>query len=54
VFATYTVAATAPCTVNATATVTVTQQALPNAGTNGTLTVCAGTTQTMLNYLLRY
>jgi hypothetical protein len=44
--------ATSPCTVNATATVTVTQQALPNAGTNGTLTVCAGTTQSNLNYLL--
>ncbi|HEY9343226.1 MAG TPA: T9SS type A sorting domain-containing protein, partial [Hanamia sp.] len=43
---TYTVAATAPCTVAATATVTVTQQAQPNAGTNGTLTVCAGTTPT--------
>jgi hypothetical protein len=49
---TYTVLATSPCTVNATATVTVTQQALPNAGTNGTLTVC-GTTQAILNYLLK-
>jgi hypothetical protein len=27
--------------------------ASPNAGTNGTLTVCAETTQAMLNYLLR-
>ena len=43
---TYTVTATAPCTGNATATVTVTTQARPNAGTNGTLTVCAGTTPT--------
>jgi hypothetical protein len=51
---TYTVLATSPCTVNATATVTVTQQALPNAGTNGTLTVCAGTTQAILNYLLSW
>ena len=41
---TYTVAATAPCTTAATATVTVTEQAQPNAGTNGTLTVCQGTT----------
>ena len=40
---TYTVAAISPCTENATATVTVTEQAQPNAGTNGTLTVCAGT-----------
>src|SRR5206468_2929236 len=43
---TYTVTATAPCTVNATATVTVTAQAQPNAGTNGTLTICAGSTVT--------
>jgi hypothetical protein len=43
---TYTVAATAPCTEPATSTVTVSEQARPNAGTNGTLTVCAGTTIT--------
>jgi gliding motility-associated-like protein len=43
---TYTVAATSPCATQATATVTVTEQAQPNAGTNGTLTVCAGTTPT--------
>jgi gliding motility-associated-like protein len=43
---TYTVNATSPCTTAATATVTLTQQALPNAGTNGALTVCAGTTPT--------
>jgi predicted secreted protein len=41
---TYTVAATAPCTSDATATVTVSEQTLPNAGTNGTLTICAGST----------
>jgi gliding motility-associated-like protein len=43
---TYTVAATAPCTSDATATVTVIEQAQPNAGTDGTLTVCAGTIPT--------
>ncbi|MEP2296063.1 hypothetical protein, partial [Algoriphagus sp.] len=43
---TYTVAATAPCTEAATATVTVTIQEGPDAGGNGTLTVCEGTTPT--------
>jgi hypothetical protein len=42
----YTVAATSPCSTDATASVTVTEQAQPNAGTNGTLTICAGTTVT--------
>ena len=43
---TYTVSATSPCTGTATATVTVTEQVQPVAGTNGTLTICAGTTVT--------
>ncbi|MBL7952017.1 MAG: T9SS type A sorting domain-containing protein [Flavobacteriales bacterium] len=37
---TYTVNATAPCTVPATAQVVVSEQAQPNAGTNGTLNIC--------------
>ena len=42
---TYKVSATSPCTDDATATVTVIEQAQPNAGTDGTeLTVCANTT----------
>ena len=43
---TYTVAATLPCSTDATATVTVTEQAAPDAGTDGALTVCAGITPT--------
>jgi gliding motility-associated-like protein/uncharacterized repeat protein (TIGR01451 family) len=43
---TYTVASTAPCTEVATSTVTVTIQERPDAGTNGTLTICEGTTPT--------
>ncbi|MBQ4916330.1 hypothetical protein J8L85_17935, partial [Maribacter sp. MMG018] len=37
---TYTVPATAPCTEDATAQVVVTEQAKPNAGSDGTLTIC--------------
>ena len=43
---TYTVSATSPCTENATATVTVIEQAKPNAGLDAELTVCEGTTIT--------
>ena len=43
---TYTVAAVAPCTGSATAQVVVTAQPAPNAGSNGTLTICAGSTVT--------
>jgi len=41
---TYTVAATSPCTVNDESIVTVTEQAQPNAGIDGTLNICAGAT----------
>ena len=41
---TYTVTAIAPCSVDATSKVTITEHAAPNAGTDGTLTVCEGTT----------
>ncbi|WP_281324241.1 gliding motility-associated C-terminal domain-containing protein [Flavobacterium sp. IMCC34518] len=44
---TYTQAATSPCTVDNTSTVTVTEQALPaSAGTSGSLVICAGSTVT--------
>ncbi|MEA1873022.1 MAG: PKD domain-containing protein [Bacteroidota bacterium] len=43
---TYTVSATSPCTGSVTAAVTVTEQTAPDAGTDGTLTVCEGTTPT--------
>jgi gliding motility-associated-like protein len=43
---TYIVAAIAPCATDATSTVTVTEQAAPDAGANGTLDICAGTTVT--------
>ncbi|MEZ4791383.1 MAG: T9SS type A sorting domain-containing protein [Flavobacteriales bacterium] len=45
---TYTVSPTAPCTVPATATVTVSEQPLPDAGTNGTLLICINGTPTGL------
>ncbi|MEI2738695.1 MAG: hypothetical protein V9F01_07910 [Chitinophagaceae bacterium] len=43
---TYTVNAIAPCTGTDVSTVTVTEQAQPNAGTNGALTICSSTTLT--------
>ncbi|OXA92654.1 hypothetical protein B0A62_14725 [Flavobacterium hydatis] len=43
---TYTVNPTSPCSLVATATVTLNTQAIPNAGTNGTLTLCSGSTPT--------
>jgi hypothetical protein len=43
---TYTVNAIAPCTGTDVSTVTVTEQAQPNAGTNGSLTICSSTTLT--------
>ncbi|MGS0524649.1 hypothetical protein ACU8V7_05025 [Zobellia nedashkovskayae] len=43
---TYTVMATSPCTANDTSEVVVTEQVNPNAGTDGSLTICEGTTVT--------
>ena len=43
---TYTVTAVSPCAGIATADIVVTEEAQPNAGTVGTLTVCQGTTPT--------
>ncbi|MBT2163465.1 DUF7507 domain-containing protein, partial [Zobellia barbeyronii] len=43
---TYTVTATLPCTVDSTSEIVVSEQAAPNAGTDGTLTICEGTTVT--------
>ncbi|MEO9977865.1 MAG: gliding motility-associated C-terminal domain-containing protein, partial [Maribacter dokdonensis] len=43
---TYTVAATAPCTTDDESIVTVTEQAQPNAGGDGTLNICEGATFT--------
>ncbi|PHR24411.1 MAG: hypothetical protein COA38_16600, partial [Fluviicola sp.] len=44
---TYTVAATSPCTVNATVTVVVSEQAQAIAGTTTPFTICAGSTVTL-------
>ncbi|WP_400072632.1 gliding motility-associated C-terminal domain-containing protein [Zobellia russellii] len=41
---TYTVAATSPCTINSTSEVVVSEQAAPDTGTDGTLTICEGST----------
>ncbi|MBT2163671.1 hypothetical protein, partial [Zobellia barbeyronii] len=43
---TYTVTATSPCTIDSTSEIVVSEQATPNAGTDGTLTICEGTTVT--------
>ncbi|MBT2163670.1 hypothetical protein, partial [Zobellia barbeyronii] len=43
---TYTVTATSPCTIDSTSEVVVSEQAAPNAGTDGTLIICTGTTVT--------
>ncbi|MCJ8292027.1 MAG: hypothetical protein HRT58_19270, partial [Crocinitomicaceae bacterium] len=44
---TYTVAATSPCTVNATVTVLVSEQAQPISGTTTAFSICAGSTVTL-------
>ena len=44
---TYTVKATSPCSVDDTSTVTLTYQAKPNAGTDGSLTLCAWSIPTL-------
>ena len=48
---TYIVSAVSPCTGTDISTVTVTEQALPNAGTDGALTICAGGTVTTAQLL---
>ncbi|MEO9892491.1 Ig-like domain-containing protein, partial [Aurantibacter sp.] len=45
---TYTISATSPCATDSTAEVVVTEQANPNAGTNGTLQICGDNTVTEL------
>ncbi len=44
----YVVAAIAPCAVNDTAFITVNEQVAPNAGTNGTLTICSNASSASL------
>ena len=44
---TYTVNATAPCTGNDTSTVTINYRNTPNAGTDGTISLCSGTAPTI-------
>ena len=43
---TYTVTAIAPCTIAATAAIVVTESGVPDAGTDGALTICVGSTVT--------
>ncbi len=50
---TYMVNATLPCTVSSTAEVVVTEQAAPNAGSNGTLTICEGASFTETDLFAR-